>query len=173
MKQLLSVLGLAMVLVSCEKKMPTVEPASSVSLDNAYNNMRLTTNGFYHLSINRQGIMDSSVCIRFVNSKSFTEYKTYTDTNGLHLLDSTPVTAVNYYAEYLAAQPSDYNTTVGYYKIKYFPVGGTVSGFAIHDYLVADTMLLGIGVPTANSQAYINFLGARADSPKVRITIYQ
>lgn len=174
MKQLLSVLALAMVLVSCEKKMPEVVAVeSNIALSRAYDSLHLVPNGFYHVAINRRGVIDSSICIRFVNKTSFTEYKTYTDTNGLHLLDSAAITAGSSYSEYQFPNPSDYNTAVGYVKTKYFPIGGTLTGFSFHDYFVADTLVLAIGAPTKYNKPYALFLGVAADSPDIKVAIYQ
>lgn len=174
MKQLLSVLALALVLVSCEKKMPDVVALeSNIALSRAYDSLHLVPNGFYHVAINRRGVIDSTVCIRFFNRTSFREYKTLVDTNGLHLIDSFDITAGSTYSEYQVPNPTDYNTTVGYVKTKYYPIGGSLSGFSFHDYFVSDTLVLAIGAPTKYNKPYALFLGVSADSPAIKVAIYQ
>ncbi len=154
MKPLLYLLAICLILVSCEKKAASPKVPLAISLEAAYDSMRLSPDTLYHLAIDSAGYIDSSVCMRFHSSKHFTEYLTYTDTLGLHFLDSITFDADNTYAEYNEPDPSFYKTTVGYVYINYYAIGGSAPGnFLFRTRFATDTFQLRVGTPTRYYQA--------------------
>ncbi|MBC7555320.1 MAG: hypothetical protein H7257_15220, partial [Taibaiella sp.] len=143
MKKILSVIAMSLALYSCEKKSPEVIlPETGIGAQRVFDSTRLVKNGFYHVAVTRQGITDSTICIRFVDATHFTEYKTFADSNGLVLLDSVSFAAANSYSEYQNPNPTDYKTTVGYLFTKYYPTGNGLNTFPFHNYFAADTFIL-------------------------------
>ena len=186
MKRLLYALAISLVAVSCTKSSPNVIQPVSYSINEAFDSMRLSVDTLYHMVFNRQNVLDSNYCIRFLSATSFIEYHTHTDTNHvLHLLDSLSYTDNKTASVYQQADPSNYVSTIGYVYTNYFPITDTIAkdtighnpffvpAFPFHNYLLADTLHLYMGTMTQFYSPVGTFKSASADSPQVTVTFFQ
>jgi hypothetical protein len=148
MKQILSILAISLVMYSCQTKRPDITlPETSISAGRAWDSLKLSYNTFYRLVLNRAGTIDSSAAVVFFSNGQLTEYKVSTDTNGLHLNDSSTYASGTTYSEYQQADPNYYASSVGYIFTMHNPIGGTTNSFPLHDCMVTDTFTLRIGTP--------------------------
>ena len=173
MKQILSILSISLVLFSCATKRPELTlPETYYSTTSAWDSFKLQTNTFYRLVLKRgNNVLDSSVAVKFTSKTGgIVEYKTSSDTLGLHLDDSVAYTMGTSYSEHQVSDPNYYASSVGYIFTKYNPIGGGSNSFLLHDYLVLDTFYFRIGTPVT----YTRVGGAiKGIDTTIQVTIYQ
>jgi hypothetical protein len=173
MKQILCVLAISLVIFSCQKAAPTLTlPDSTISYSTAWDSFQLQYGTFYHLVIKRGWSVDSSVCIRFKVNDTFMEYKTNTDTNGLHLSDSVAYVRHASYNEVQKPDQNYYVSSVGYVLSKFYPLGGSTNTFHFHDLFVTDTFIFRIGLPIQYNVTGGSFRRANTDTATY-VTIYK
>lgn len=188
MKRLLYVLAISLVVFSCNKPVTTTSVIQPVeyTLNEAFDSMNLSIDTLYHLVFNRQNVLDSHYCMRFLSPTSFIEYHTFTDTNGiLYLLDSLAYGDSMTYSQYQQPDPANYVSTIGYVYTNYFPSKDTIAedsighnpvyfpAFPFHNYLTKDTLQLYIGTLVKFYAATGTFKHVAADSPNVTVTFYK
>ena len=174
MKQILAIVAISLVLYSCSKKPADITlPETNFSTVQTWDSLNLQFHTFYRLVLNKANIKDSSAAIIFNSSTNFTEYSVTTDTNGLHLMDSSTYSVGDPYCEHQLRDPNYYASSVGYVFARYSPVGGTGTNFHFRNYLGNDTLILRIGTPVELNRATGTFHSALSTDTTVNVTIYK
>ena len=177
MKQILYILAATLAIYSCTPKKPDMTlPVPYFNTQNAMDSFHFKYNTFYRVVLNRSGYLDSSAAITFLSLSSdilsVKEYKTTTDTNGLHVMDSVAYSFGTSYSEYQQSDPNYYASSIGYVYTRYNPTGSGTNSFPLHDYMVLDTFTIRTGTP-AMYNAPSGVLKSPLTDTTVKVTIYR
>jgi hypothetical protein len=175
MKYILSILVVSAVLFSCKKESePSRKLPVELSKSSAFDSMNLSYNTFYRMAISvNRDTPDSNTAVKFFANDSIYEYKTTYDTLGLHLTDSVRYVANRHYSSYQEPDPAFYQSTVGYVKIMYFPLGGSEVFFRLRDLMAKDTFNLTVGVGSPNYVGVGSFNGRVSGGEQVTINFFR
>lgn len=164
MKRILIILSALVMLYSCQKKERILYPPITLTAGSAIDSMHIEYGQIYHMVLEDDSELDSSRSLRFNYYDSVTEYYQYSDVFGDHV-DSVSYGLRNgTRAAYHQPNPSDYNTTIGFVYLNYYPSNFTANGFAIHDLHSTDSMVFTIGANTKHYAPTAYFRSATAGS---------
>jgi hypothetical protein len=176
MKRIAGFFILCALVYACKKETkPSMKLPEVIGINSAFDSMNLAYNTFYRMAINiAEGAeMDSNSAIMFHRYDSVTEYVTRQDTLGLHLVDSVKYKMPRAYSEYQVADDAFYQTSVGYVRIDYYPLGGDSSQFFLRTGLVKDTFVMNVGAQVRRPVGSGLLKGRVKDGQKAVITFFQ